>query len=523
MTPRSRTCRPRRSASSFRCSRARGCIISTAPRRRKCRARSSMRSTGSARRCAPTSMAASTRSRARRSPNTRPRARTSRGSSAPSRRARSCSPTAPPRRSTSWRSPIGERLRRGRRDRALHPRASQQHAALARACASGAERNSACCRRRRTAGSISPALPISSRRGAGIIAVTHCSNVTGAVTDVAAIVAAARSVGAVVALDGAQAAPHGPLDMRALGVRFLCLLRPQDVRPDRDRRAVGPRRAAGGHAALHGRRPDDPARDAAMTPNSPTRRAGSRLARRRSARRSGSARRCDGWSCSTGPPSPRAKSPSRRACLPGSRNLRRVRIVGPGTTEDRHGVVSFTVAGRTSEEVCRRLDEHGLALRHGHHCAQPLMMTLGIEGTARASIAAYTTGKTSTSSSPRWARLRVRHREKLVAQGPLALFALTGTADYAQARGRAARDAAVAARRAAVRGWREQGQAAQRRGRRRLLRAARALWRRDAKRQRQAVPPAVSPRHAQGPRRRARHRCSPLSLLCAKGPTYAAV
>jgi selenocysteine lyase/cysteine desulfurase len=44
-----------------------------------------------------------------------------------------------------------------------------------------------------------------------------------------------------------------------------------------------------------------------------------------------------------------------------------------------------------SEEVCRRLDEFGLALRHGHHCAQPLMLSLGLEGTARASIAPYTT------------------------------------------------------------------------------------------------------------------------------------
>jgi len=43
-----------------------------------------------------------------------------------------------------------------------------------------------------------------------------------------------------------------------------------------------------------------------------------------------------------------------------------------------------------SDEVCRRLDDHGLALRHGHHCAQPLMMTLGIEGTVRASFAPYT-------------------------------------------------------------------------------------------------------------------------------------
>jgi selenocysteine lyase/cysteine desulfurase len=58
----------------------------------------------------------------------------------------------------------------------------------------------------------------------------------------------------------------------------------------------------------------------------------------------------------------------------------------------RRGVVSFTVSGLASEAVCRRLDEFGLALRHGHHCAQPLMMTLGIEGTARASSALHDRG-----------------------------------------------------------------------------------------------------------------------------------
>src|SRR5579859_7993802 len=53
-----------------------------------------------------------------------------------------------------------------------------------------------------------------------IIALTHCSNVTGALTDVDQVVAAARAVGAAVALDGAQRAPHGPLDVQELGVDF---------------------------------------------------------------------------------------------------------------------------------------------------------------------------------------------------------------------------------------------------------------------------------------------------------------
>ena len=53
-----------------------------------------------------------------------------------------------------------------------------------------------------------------------LVAVTQCSNVTGAWTDVAAVVAAARAVGAHVLLDGAQAVQHGPQDVQALGVDF---------------------------------------------------------------------------------------------------------------------------------------------------------------------------------------------------------------------------------------------------------------------------------------------------------------
>src|SRR6185437_4601657 len=51
----------------------------------------------------------------------------------------------------------------------------------------------------------------------------HCSNVTGAITNIAPVVAAARTVGARILLDGAQRAPHGPVDVRALGVDFYAL------------------------------------------------------------------------------------------------------------------------------------------------------------------------------------------------------------------------------------------------------------------------------------------------------------
>ena len=49
-----------------------------------------------------------------------------------------------------------------------------------------------------------------------------------------------------------------------------------------------------------------------------------------------------------------------------------VRVVGPLDTHDRRGVIAFCVEGYSAQEVCRQLDERGVALRGGHHCAQPL-------------------------------------------------------------------------------------------------------------------------------------------------------
>jgi cysteine desulfurase/selenocysteine lyase len=66
-----------------------------------------------------------------------------------------------------------------------------------------------------------------------------------------------------------------------------------------------------------------------------------------------------------------------------------VRVLGPTDTTDRRGVISFTVEGFSAEEVCRFLDARGLALRGGYHCAQPLVRALGVDGAARASLAAY--------------------------------------------------------------------------------------------------------------------------------------
>jgi cysteine desulfurase/selenocysteine lyase len=78
-----------------------------------------------------------------------------------------------------------------------------------------------------------------------------------------------------------------------------------------------------------------------------------------------------------------------RRLLDGLHSIRGARVLGPTDLQDRRGVVSFVVAGFSAEQICRHLDGYGVALRGGHHCAQPLVRALGVEGAARASLAPY--------------------------------------------------------------------------------------------------------------------------------------
>jgi cysteine desulfurase/selenocysteine lyase len=64
-----------------------------------------------------------------------------------------------------------------------------------------------------------------------------------------------------------------------------------------------------------------------------------------------------------------------------------------GTTPSKASVISFIVEGHTLEEVNSRLSEAGIAVRAGHHCAQPIVRHFGLEGTVRASLAFYNTSE----------------------------------------------------------------------------------------------------------------------------------
>ena len=66
-----------------------------------------------------------------------------------------------------------------------------------------------------------------------------------------------------------------------------------------------------------------------------------------------------------------------------------IRIYGPPAAEDRGGVISFTFRDLHPHDIAQLLDNHGVCVRAGHHCAKPLMRCLGVGATARASFYLY--------------------------------------------------------------------------------------------------------------------------------------
>jgi cysteine desulfurase/selenocysteine lyase len=221
-----------------------------------------------------------------------------------------------------------------------------------------------------------------------LIALTHCSNVTGALTDVVRVAAAARAVGAKVMLDGAQRAPHGPIDLRKLDVDFYVFSGHKTYGPTgigilwgrRELLAAMPPFLTGGQMIE-----EVTARDATFRP--PPRRfeAGTPPI----AQAIGLAAALDWMQALDWPAIREHELRLTRRILDGLASFARVRVLGPLDTHDRRGVVTFSIEGFSAADVCRHLDTHGVALRGGHHCAQPLVRAFGVEGAARASLAPY--------------------------------------------------------------------------------------------------------------------------------------
>jgi len=221
-----------------------------------------------------------------------------------------------------------------------------------------------------------------------VIAVTHASNVTGTVNPIAAIAAMAREVGAVLVVDGAQAVPHLSVNVRELGCDFyVCsghkMLGPTGVGLLYGRlpllEQMPPWQGGGGMIASvtfeNTRFAPVPARFEAGTPPI-TQIIGLGAAIEYLER--------VGFAAIGAYERPLLDyATGRMAEVPGLRIL--------GTAPEKIGVISFALEGVHPHDVGTILDREGIAIRAGHHCAQPLMHRLGVPATARASFALYNT------------------------------------------------------------------------------------------------------------------------------------
>ena len=198
--------------------------------------------------------------------------------------------------------------------------------------------------------------------------------------------------------------PHLPVDVQALDCDFYAFSGHKVYGPSGIGVLYGKRGAAGGHAALAGRRRHDPLRHLREDDLQRTSRTSSRRARPTSPAPSRWARPSTTWT-GIGPGAhrrlrARAAAPTARTRL---RPVPGLRLIG--TAREKAGVLSFVLEGVHPHDIGTVLDYEGIAIRTGHHCAQPVMERFGVPATARASLAAL---QHAAPSSTRWCRACTR-------------------------------------------------------------------------------------------------------------------
>jgi cysteine desulfurase / selenocysteine lyase len=221
-----------------------------------------------------------------------------------------------------------------------------------------------------------------------LVALTHQSNVTGTIPPVTDIARAAHEKGALVLADAAQSVPHQPVDVGALDVDFLAFS---------GHKMLGPY----GIGVLFGRASLLEAMPPFLTGGSMiemVRMEGSTFLPPPQrfepgvppvAEAAGLAAAID-YLTTLGMDNVAAHEESLTAhALDALREINGVRILGPDTTKDRGGAVAFEVEGVHPHDVGQVLDELGVAVRTGHHCAWPLHRALGVQASTRATFYVY--------------------------------------------------------------------------------------------------------------------------------------
>jgi len=227
-------------------------------------------------------------------------------------------------------------------------------------------------------------------QGARVLALTHASNVLGTVNPVALACEWARSAGAISVIDGSQAVPHLPVDVQQLGCDFYAFTGHKLFAPTgtgvlfgrQERLSALPPMMGGGEmitsVSFSGTRyADPPQRFEAGTPNI--------------AGHIGLAAAMRWWRSLDMHAVVQHESELLAAVLTGLRAVPGLRVLGHVGTGARVPVCAFTVQGAHPHDLALLMDQFGVALRSGQHCAHPLLQRFGLSATLRVSLALYNT------------------------------------------------------------------------------------------------------------------------------------
>ena len=221
-----------------------------------------------------------------------------------------------------------------------------------------------------------------------IVAITHQSNVLGSILPVETLVKAAHGVGALVVLDACQSAPHFALDVKKLDIDFLAFS---------GHKTLGPT----GIGVLWGKfdllEKLEPSLFGGSMVDSVTMESATWAATPRKfeagvpnmAQAVGLSAAIDYLNKIGMHNIAQHEQDLTSYLLKGITSISGVKVIGPVDMKDRGGVVSFTVDGVHPHDVGQVLDQYGIAVRTGHHCAWPLMRKLNLVGTTRASLYLY--------------------------------------------------------------------------------------------------------------------------------------
>lgn len=223
-----------------------------------------------------------------------------------------------------------------------------------------------------------------------VLAFTHVSNVAGSITDVAFMVRLAERVGALTVLDACQSAPHMQVDVKALGVDFAVFSAHKMLAPTGIGALYGrhellealPPFLTGGSMITKVTMTEAEWMPAPIKFEAGTQRVSQAVAWAEAVRylQHLGMDRVHDWEAHLG-----------QLLAEGVSQIPGVRLLGPSTGQPRAGLVSVHVDGVHPHDVGQLLDQQGIAVRVGHHCAQPLHRALGVTASTRASAYIYTT------------------------------------------------------------------------------------------------------------------------------------